>query len=893
MYNALLIDDNYPDILPFLEQHEDAKDFSFQSAASVEQGLELLEKYARTIDVVVLDLKFPDGQKSGLHGLTEIKKQYPSLPVIVLTSMDNTHSAIKVVVACMREGASNYIGKSTLDPRHLLFNMRNASEKARLNKRPMVDKLLRREDAEITIPVLEQLKGETTFLSVGFALAGIQYATDSSAQNKLFSEAQEWTQKLVQALSVFYNNKIRARIRYVKESENANKLKVWLGFRIWTNENQDNSSLLRFLLSDLQQLMYENRQSPYSFEPLQEAEVQLLWSFDDELYHIKCIQKYPLFVDNGVMWPDSDPTDFEDLEILPPIPEGPKRDRLGELLQAMVNTGGRNELSITLFPRALHPAELDLVTEAEVSLIPSYGEAEKYQMAEAPVLRQYYSRILKNVENGSFVNIVISLSSPLQSNIFCTYVAECFFGSRDKLITVPVKGSAIDQFSVSLDEKKGNLAFYYTRAEAFFLFRLPLPLSKPVAYLPFFSKQQNTLPDNLPKEGILLGVKKLVQGEKSIYIPENDLKRHLYIMGQTGTGKSTLLKTMIRDAVEKGMGCCVIDPHGDLFEDVLREIPENRKKDLIFFDTGNLPMSARMNVLECDYDNPEEVSTTIQELINAIGSVYNLKVQGGYMFEMYLKAAILLVMDKNVRDSGVIPNMLAVQRVIQEKATRDRLLGITKSGIVHRAFENVDDMTGEYSWDNFIPWINSKLSVFTDNHYTNYLFNAINEQSLDLSKVMNEGKILLVRFEKGHIGTNNLGLVGSVFLSKLILAIMKRTKLPKDERKPFYVFIDEFQNFMYGDVGSALAEVRKYNVSMVVANQSLGQLPQWMTEAVLGNVGSQLFFRPGVMDYERIKYYLEPEFKREELLKLPNFQCVGRLMINNMPSDPFLFQTKI
>ena len=157
---------------------------------------------------------------------------------------------------------------------------------------------------------------------------------------------------------------------------------------------------------------------------------------------------------------------------------------------------------------------------------------------------------------------------------------------------------------------------------------------------------------------------------------------------------------------------------------------------------------------------------------------------------------------------------------------------------------------------------------------------------------MDEGNILLVKMDKGLIGADNTSLLGQILLSNLFLAGMSRTDTKIEERKPYYIFIDEFQNFVKGDAGNALSEVRKYGLNLILANQTLGQLDDYTLQSLLGNVGSLVFFRPGINDYEKIKHYLEPEFRREDVLKLPNFNCIARLMIDNVPSDPFVFQTK-
>jgi hypothetical protein len=200
-------------------------------------------------------------------------------------------------------------------------------------------------------------------------------------------------------------------------------------------------------------------------------------------------------------------------------------------------------------------------------------------------------------------------------------------------------------------------------------------------------------------------------------------------------------------------------------------------------------------------------------------------------------------------------------------------------------------MTGEQSFENFAPYITSKLIRLTEDAYLTPIITG-NDRNIDYRKLIDEGNILLVKMDKGRIGMDNVSLLGRMIISSISLAAMSRANQKKSDRIPFYLFIDEFQNFISSEIGSAMSEVRKYGLTLILANQTLGQLNSQTIEGLMGNVGSMVFFRPGINDYGIIKHYLEPEFKREDVLKLPNFNCIARLLIDNVPSDPFLFQNK-
>jgi type IV secretory pathway TraG/TraD family ATPase VirD4 len=206
-------------------------------------------------------------------------------------------------------------------------------------------------------------------------------------------------------------------------------------------------------------------------------------------------------------------------------------------------------------------------------------------------------------------------------------------------------------------------------------------------------------------------------------------------------------------------------------------------------------------------------------------------------------------------------------------------------------FKVAEKNSGDWSFPNFATYITSKLTRFTEDYYLTPIISS-KKENINFRKLIDDGNILLVKMDKGLIGSDNVSLLGQMLVSSLVLASMSRANMDKHERKPFYLFIDEFQNFIKGDVGSALSEVRKYGLSLTLANQTLGQLEPSMVEALMGNVGSMIFFRPGINDYEKVKHYLEPEFNREDVLKLPNFNCISRLLVDNIPCEPFVFQNK-
>lgn len=421
-------------------------------------------------------------------------------------------------------------------------------------------------------------------------------------------------------------------------------------------------------------------------------------------------------------------------------------------------------------------------------------------------------------------------------------------------------------------------------------FRLPLPAEKEMpglAIQDFAFQQLPRLPD---EEGLLIGQKVTGAGKKPIRLSTTALSRHLYIMGQTGTGKSTLLKTMIADCIKRGMGFTIIDPHGDLFSDVYQMLPAAKRKKISIIDPADPENTMGIDPLQYDEDDPQSKSLVINELMRTISSFYDMKVAGGPMFEIYFKNAMQLLLNSGVRQKFGHLTLVDFCRIFFEPDFRKALLSVCDERAVNRFFELVVKTSGDQAFENFAPYITSKINRFVEDYYLQPLVTQKNKR-IQFKKLLSAGQILLVRMDKGKIGADNTSLLGQLVLSQLFMAGMSRSGINQEKRKPYYIFIDEFQNFMRGDVGTALAEMRKYGLALVLANQTLGQLDNYLVEAVLGNAGNLVFFRPGINDYPKIQHYLEPEFTRQHVLKLPNFNCIARLLVNNVPSDPFVFQT--
>jgi hypothetical protein len=394
-------------------------------------------------------------------------------------------------------------------------------------------------------------------------------------------------------------------------------------------------------------------------------------------------------------------------------------------------------------------------------------------------------------------------------------------------------------------------------------------------------------PSNLPQEGIILG-ENIYQGMRSIVkITREDRRRHIYIIGQTGTGKTTLLKNMVIQDIKNGDGVCFIDPHGDVAQEILGLIPKERIDDVIYFNPGDTRRPIGLNILEYSLQRPEEKTFIINTLIEIIDKLYNLQVTGGPMFEQYLRNALYLIMD----DPSWGYTLLEVSKVFVDEPFRYDLLKKCKNyPVIEFWTKQAPVVGGELQLENMITWVTSKLNPFILNEFVRPII-AQSRSTIDFNQIMNERKILIVNLSKGLIGETSAYLMGMLIITKILLGAFARITIPEEERKDFYLYIDEFQNFAFKGVASILAEARKYRLSMVLAHQYIKQLPEEIASAVVGNVGTMIAFRVGAQDAEFLERIFLPVFNKFDLVNIPNYNAYIKLLIYGYVSDAFNIKT--
>lgn len=395
------------------------------------------------------------------------------------------------------------------------------------------------------------------------------------------------------------------------------------------------------------------------------------------------------------------------------------------------------------------------------------------------------------------------------------------------------------------------------------------------------------VPVDMPAVGTLLGVNKHQNNVTEVRITPEDRLRHLYVIGQTGTGKSTLLKNMIIQDIQEGNGVCMIDPHGADIIDILGAVPKDRYEDVIYFDPSHTERPMALNMLEYDERFPEQKTFVVNELLSIFDKLFDMKVAGGPMFEQYFRNSVLLVMEDP--ESG--NTLLDVSRVLADKEFRELKLSKCKNPVVVQYWREVAEKAGgEASLANIVPYITSKFDVFLSNDIMRPVI-AQEKSSFNFREIMDEKKILLVNLSKGRLGDINANLIGLILVGKILMAALSRVDSLGKDLPPFYLYIDEFQNVTTQSIATILSEARKYKLSLNVAHQFIAQLDEKIRDAVFGNVGSIASFRVGADDAEYLEKQFAPVFTAKDLMNIDNRNAYVKLLVNGVPTKAFSIET--
>ncbi len=424
------------------------------------------------------------------------------------------------------------------------------------------------------------------------------------------------------------------------------------------------------------------------------------------------------------------------------------------------------------------------------------------------------------------------------------------------------------------------------------VFHFPLP-STETPKIAWLMSRKATPPSNIPTEGILLGIANYRNHSYDIRMKPADRRRHSYIIGKSGSGKTEFMKGLIKQDIEAGRGVCLIDPHGDFAEEVLGLVPKERAEDVIFIDPADYDRPMGLNMLEFDPRYPQMKTFVINEMLKIFDKLYDLKATGGPMFETYMRNAILLLMDHP--ESG--NTLMDVPRVLADEDYRNMKLSHCTSVEVHDFWtKEALKAGGEASLQNVVPYITSKLASFI---YNDYMRPVVGQEksAFNMYDAMNEQKIVLMKLSKGKIGDLNAYLLGMIMVGKILDGALKRGDMEAKDRKDFYLYIDEFQNFLTDSISVILSEARKYGLNLVIAHQFIGQLTgsggdTKIRDSIFGNVGSMFAFRVGSDDAEFLEKEFAPVFSAYDLVNVEAFTCNAKILIDNTASRPFNFKPK-
>ena len=418
------------------------------------------------------------------------------------------------------------------------------------------------------------------------------------------------------------------------------------------------------------------------------------------------------------------------------------------------------------------------------------------------------------------------------------------------------------------------------------VFRLPRVLSQGQAGFPGLRVRHARYleaPEGLPLEGIRLGHAHRRGQEVAVHLKTDDHRRHLYAIGQTGVGKSSLLLKMALENIRRGEGVAVIDPHGDLIQLLLDRIPEERLEDTILLDPGDPNYAVGLNLLEWQLE--EERAFLVDELIAMLRLLYSPEIIGP-MFEHNVRYGLLLLM-ANPDEPGTL---VEFPHLFSDKEFHQRWLPYLEDPLVRRFWE-VEFPHVNYKSDQYLQYIVSKFDPFITHPLMRRIIGQ-RRSTLDLEAIMNEGKILLVDLAKGKLGELNSKMLGMIMIAKLYSAAMRRIKVPRSQRRDFFVYVDEFQNLATETFTSILSEARKFRLNLTLCNQYIAQLPYWIVQALLGNVGTLIAFRVGVHDAELLEDHFET-LGRQALAEQPNYHAYARLLVEGRLTPPFSFWTEL
>ncbi len=412
------------------------------------------------------------------------------------------------------------------------------------------------------------------------------------------------------------------------------------------------------------------------------------------------------------------------------------------------------------------------------------------------------------------------------------------------------------------------------------IYHLPNKLIE-TAHIFWLNAKRAPAPMQIPSSGLFLGVSRYRGVDRPIFVSDEDRRRHLYVIGKTGTGKSQLLEELVLQDMRAGKGLAVIDPHGDLIEGILERMPAERAEDVIYFDPSDTDRPVGLNMIESHSE--QEMHFVATSIVGLMYKLFDPMKTGiiGPRFEHAIRNAILTVLQ--AMSGGTF---IEVVQVLQRPDFVQELLPRVSDPIVRRYWTDQIAQTADFHKSEVLDYIVSKFGRFITNKLMRNIIGQ-SQSTLDFRKAMDDGKILLVNLAKGKLGEENSNFLGLILVPKILIAAMSRQDIPEEKRRDFYLYVDEFQNFATPDFAQILSEARKYRLNLIVANQFIGQMEEEVKNAVFGNVGTLITFRIGVTDANYIQHEYTPTFNETDLINIDKYNAYVKTIVHNEPVKPF------
>lgn len=526
------------------------------------------------------------------------------------------------------------------------------------------------------------------------------------------------------------------------------------------------------------------------------------------------------------------------------------------------------------------------------------SQSDMLQQRGVPYITPMDQELIKSLEDksgrpGFDVNIRIVTASPLARNaqVHMENIVSAFSqftapesGNQFRRAGIRTGGPLIRDFIFRHFSERDKLLLNSEEVNSLYHF----PLSQTAApNIRWLSAKKAPAPVNAPAAGIILGHNQYRGQDTVIRIKTADRRRHVYVVGTTGSGKSVMMAEMAKQDIRNGDGVCIVDPHGSLVEEVSSTIPPERVHDVILFDPSDIDRPVGLNMLEAS--SPEERDFAVQEMIAIFMKLFPPEMIGP-MFEHNMRNAMLTLME----DEEFPGTIADIPRIFTDKAFQQYKVAKVKDPVVRAFWEKEMAKTTDFHKSEMLGYLISKVGRFVEN---SMMRNIIGQpkSGFNVRQIMDQKKILLVNLSKGKVGEVNAALLGLIIVSKLQMAALSRANVPEAERPDFYLYIDEFQNFITDSIATILSEARKYKLNLTMAHQYMGQLVQGtdarVRDAVLGNVGTMVAFRIGVEDAEILEKQFAPTFSAFDLVNQEQYTAYIRLLIDNTAAPPFHIQT--